>query len=163
MTLLAPLPLRWHPSEFDARVGAVLESWVGTPYHLSQQRKGEAVDCVRFVAGALDELYGWTRAPIDRLPPDTALHDPQGAMAAMRAILRLYQPNEEVPLLDTEAGDVLVVGPPHGGPGHAMIVGARPATLYHATASGVQRSGLLLPAGSSARLFRLLDREAWLR
>lgn len=150
------------------RLGEVLGSWLGTPYSPGNQVKGPqgGVDCVRFVCAVLDELYGTKRIPIPELPNDVAMHSRDTAFAAMRFLLRAYEPHREVVDGILEPGDVLVVAMPGGGPGHAMIAGPDLNTLWHATGREVQRAGIgFLWAGYSdwklSAVYRVLDRERW--
>lgn len=168
MVRIVPLPHVWEPlpaplEAVGPRLRAILDSWARTPYMEGCQGKGQGVDCVRFVAAVLDELYGFRRVPTDRLPQDIALHRPRTARAAMRKILRVYEPNEEVRGVTLQPGDVVVVGEPSGGPGHAMIVGARKNTLWHATPAGVHRTGWGQYDGVAVvhHAFRLSDRHRW--
>ncbi len=171
---VVPLPFTWEglPAELDAggavtaKLERILGTWEGTPYMEGCQAVGSGggVDCVRFVSGVLDALYGFQRVPIDRLPQDMALHRPESARAAMRQILRIYEPNVEVKDGRAQPGDVVIVGEAQGGPGHALIVGTRKNTLWHATQSiGVHFTGF----GQYARVavvhavFRMADREQW--
>ncbi len=150
----------------QARLQRILESWEGTPYFPGQQMKGAGVDCVRFVCAVLDELYGYKRVEIPDLPGDIAMHARDTAIAAMRYVMKLYEPN--VPVLDgiLEPGDILVVAPPNGGPGHAMIVGAQQNELWHSTDRRVQMTGIgfLQEKTHGWKLYgayRALDRERW--
>jgi len=145
------------------RLEGILDSWLDTPYMMGAQVKGVGVDCVRFVCAVLDELYGYKRAPVPELPQDIALHKRDTAVAAMRFILRLYEPNESVDNGALEPGDVLAVAPPGGGPGHAMIVGARENEIWHSTGRRVQMTGLALYLGgwSIHSAYRTCDRERW--
>ena len=168
---IVPIPYAWEPlpSELDpegataVRLARILASWEGTRYLEGCQGKAQGVDCVRFVAAVLDELYGFARVPTDRLPQDIALHRPGSARAAMRKILRIYSPNERVSGITTQPGDVFVIGEPDGGPGHAMIVGPRKNTLWHATPIGVHYTGWGQYAGQAVvhEVYRLSDRERW--
>jgi cell wall-associated NlpC family hydrolase len=146
------------------RLAQVLAAWEGTPYWPGQQARGAdgGVDCVRFVAAIVDALKG-TTTPIETLPPDAAMHARASAIAAMKKILDQLGPADLVdgPL---EPGDVVITGPIDGGPGHAMIVGPQPNTLWESAGSGVHRCGL----GSLGRqgtkvhyCYRLRDRERW--
>jgi len=166
-----PLPFAWETLPLDvdpdgavaARFGSILSSWEWTRYLPGCQRKGQGVDCVRFVAGVLDELYGFARAATDRLPQDIALHRPEGARAAMRKILRIYSPHERVTGISVQPGDIFVIGEPQGGPGHAMIVGPRKNTLWHATLLGVHFTGFGQYAGLTTvhEVYRMRDRARW--
>jgi cell wall-associated NlpC family hydrolase len=146
---------------FEARLDTALRAWEGTPYMAGQQKESAGVDCVRFVAAVMDDLLRRPRTPIATLPADAALHDRDGAIAAMKRLRLAFMPNrflEDGELL--EPGDIVVTGPSAGGPGHAMIVGARRSTLWHATRLGVQWTGLAPPPGHAVfRAYRLLDEE----
>ena len=113
------------------------------------------VDCVRFVCGVLDELFGLD-TDARTLPQDVALHQPRLARAAMKRIMSLYSPFVSVTDLRLVGGDVLVVGERDGGPGHVMIVGFEPWTIWHATKPCVQKTGFALP--SSQKVFRIYRR-----
>lgn len=163
---MVTLPLVWVPRPWDARVTQVCESWLGTRYGKGQQVKGRLVDCIRFLAGTMDELYGFVRERFERLPADMSLHDRDGAIAAMRRFLRLYEPNAAVPpepdgTYLVESGDALIVGPSSGGPGHAMIAGGRQSELWHVEECGVVRTGRGIQ-GELHGIFRVLDKERWL-
>lgn len=149
--------LRWDPLVEDpawaARVEEVCERWEGTPYREGNQRCGAGVDCVRFVAAVADELRG-TSTPLPVLPADRAFHDPQGARAAMRTMIRALGARKVSNGL-LRPGDGLVTAPPGGGPGHAMIAGGR-RYLYHAVrGSSVVRTGLGLDGYRLVGIFRL--------
>ena len=77
--------LKWEPlkieglsdlenSKIEDRLRRILAEWEGTPHMDGQQAKGKACDCVRFVAGVLDEMAG-TTTPLDILPSDIAFHN----------------------------------------------------------------------------------------
>lgn len=147
-------------------MGEALARWELTPYMRGQRCRGVAVDCVRFVTGLLDDLYGFERAEAPRLPPDIAFHNRRGALAGMREVLRLYRPYDRVRDGTIEPGDVIVSGPVGGGPGHGMIVGVERATIYHAVENlGVIKTGLGLVANSQGffAIFRVGDKERWAR
>ena len=86
-------------------------------------------------------------------------------MRAMIQIKRLYPHCKVLRNQGLEPGDLLVVGPPGGGPGHAMIVGWEPNTLWHCIPQvGVERSGWALVAGQQRifRAYRAINRsETW--
>lgn len=157
----------WRPVDaaIEAHVQRVLDSWVGTPYRDGQQVKGVGTDCVRFVVATIDELFGRPCQPIPKLPGDACLHDRASAMRVMRIILEKYQPMEEVVNGTLEPGDVLVVGPPRGGPGHAMFAGARRNTIYQATTAGVHQCGLSFPPHYCKlfHVFRATEKEKWIQ
>ena len=154
MIKLQPLPYRWvgKRPEIHDRLREEFQSWEGTPYIPDQQAKGVGVDCVRFVCAIMDALRGTTQK-IETLPADVALHNRAGAFSVMRKIMRLYEPfmalGPHNPFV--YPGDVLITG--KAGPGHAMIVGPDPNTIWHATSPRVQRTGFTLP--SNERVFRV--------
>jgi cell wall-associated NlpC family hydrolase len=155
--------LAWRPLTLPA-LERVLLSWEGTPYMVGQQAKGAGVDCVRFVAGVLDELRG-RATPVATLPNDAALHNRAGAVAAMRRILELQRPWVPVEDGTVEPGDVLVWAPRGGGPGHATIAGGERFVLWESSVSGVRRTaiGAMLVHGAWAfsGAFRPTDKTSW--
>lgn len=164
MVTLQSMPVTWRAVESSwlKRLERVLLSWEETPYAPGQQRKGSGVDCIRFGCAVLDEMY---RRPLTDLPPraaDASMHDRDGAFAVMRQIMRRYPDHITVEDGFVEPGDVLVVGPRDGGPGHMMIVGHQPGTCWQASADRVHFTGLSLPTGATLfRVFRFVDRETW--
>jgi hypothetical protein len=151
----------------EARISAVLDGWVGTRYQPGQQLKGIAADCLGFVGGVLDELFYRPQTLRENLPQDTAFHARESAMDAMWKLLMMYSPVTKVeragPRWLIEPGDVIVTGPEHGGPGHALIVGGRPSELWHANNRRVQKGGLGLMERHQSifGVFRL-KRSRWL-
>lgn len=143
------------PSLMTHTLGGVLAGWKGTPYRSGQQCKGYGVDCVRFVCAVLDELEGKSRG-FKTLPPDAALHAPEVARLVMRRIMRTFWPWDSVLDGTAEPGDVLVAGPRHGGPGHAIIVGPTRNTLWEATYPRVRQTGWGLQGSIHNKLFRVL-------
>lgn len=170
MNRFITLPLRWVPlrvggpleDELAVRaLGRELASWEGTPYMLGQQVKQEGVDCVRFVCAVLDFLGG-TRTPLPSLPADAAMHSRESAIAAMLTIKRLFEPIDQIDGCDVQPGDLLVVGPSSGGPGHGMIVGCAPGEVWEAGTARVQRSGWAIQESSELfAVYRKGDRTAW--
>lgn len=145
--------------EVEARLGEILREWEGTPYCPGQQCKGVAVDCVRFVSAVLDEMLCIT-TPMERLPQDASFHNKALVMRGMRRFFRRY-PSVKVEG-SVQPGDVLIMGPKNGGPGHAAIVG--PTGYWHCFQNGVIMAGLHMPGGGvynfkEAR--RGKNRELW--
>ncbi len=159
-----PLPVLWRPvsAPWVKRLEKVLVSWEETPYVRGQQTKKVGVDCIRFGCAVLDELY---RRPLTSLPiraPDAAMHDAEGAFSVMRQIIRRYPDHDTVTDCTVEPGDILVVGPRSGGPGHMMIVGHQRNTVWQASGDRVHFTGLSLPDSVTLfRTFRMFDRESW--
>ncbi len=162
------MPLKW--TEFDGdpravkRLERILESWERTPYSESpgENPKGQGVSCIGFICGVLDEL-AVAAVPIDypHLPLDIGMNNPAGARSAMHALLGLFPDHERVNVMSVQPGDVLVVG--QGGPGHAMIVGPRRNTIWHAGGPHVHYTGWVLPPHSKLfAVYRLLNRDSWI-
>lgn len=166
MIRYATLPWKWVPGRpaAEAAIERVLMSWKGTRYVAGACVKGHGVDCVRFVCAALDEILGLDRAKeIEAMPPDTAMHTRDGALRVMRKLRRLYEPNRIVTDNTVSPGDIIVTGHPQGGPGHAMIAGVQPNTLWQSSAGKVHYTGLGLAADQQTvfRVYRLRSIEQW--
>ena len=148
-----------------ARLREILLAWKPTKYGSGQRCRGVAADCLGFVCGALDEADGRPRAQDPRIPPDTALHDPERARAAIRDLLAIYAPvfAVEGPL---QPFDIILAGPIGGGPGHALLVGTERNTTWSCSQDlGVHQGGWALDpgCGSFHAAYRLADRERWTR
>lgn len=156
--------LEWSPvsARITDRAKEVLESWRGTPYMPGQQCKGGGVDCVRFVCGVLDEFRGDVPQGVESLPQDICLHNKAGAIAGMKRIMERYSPVISIDRI-IEPLDVVVVGPANGGPGHALIAGYQPNTLWHSIGRGVQVTGLGLNQRLSRlfKIYRMAERDRW--
>jgi len=138
---------------------------MGTQYLPGQCCKGVAVDCVGFVLGVLMDLSGETGFVRAEWPQDASMHDAKGSFKAMKVIAENFKPYKIIRDGFIEPGDVIVVGPHGGGPGHGMIVGARKNTIWHATGDGVQYTGishLWLTDQRIFRIYRYLRKESWL-
>lgn len=150
----------------DARLERILASWDGTRYMSGQQQRGTHADCIGFVFGVVDELYGRPSPPRPSLPPDTAMHSREQALATIKTLRRLYAPNSPVTDGFIEPGDIVVTGHAQGGPGHVMLVGPYRNTLWHCVNEiGVCQTGLGLADGYETifGVYRFDDRERWLR
>jgi cell wall-associated NlpC family hydrolase len=148
------------PKHAEQALVEVLSSWKGTPYRANHQKAGIGVDCVRFVCGVYDRLYGVT-TPIENLPQDIAFHNPEGARAGMRSIVRAYGAH----VIDRDdfslsPGDAVIVGPNGGGPGHVMVAGAWP-TLWHAMPGGVCSTGFGFEGLTFSGIVRAPNKETW--
>lgn len=164
-----PIPYDWAPlsikNEYqkkyiEVQLKKCFEEWEGTPYMSGNQCPGAGVDCVRWVTAVLDHMYERPPTDIKTLPSDGSFHNKRGAMRAMIHIKRLY-PHCTVVKDTLQPGDLLIVGPPGGGPGHAMLVGIEPNTLWHCTPnSGVVKTGWALVVGNQQifRVYRAKDR-----
>ena len=143
-----------------ARIRDVLQSWKGTRYCAGQCAKGVAVDCVRFATACVDELFGDDHRRLKTLPPDAAFHATKTAIRAMRKIRRLYEPMARVANGIVQPMDIVVTGPRNGGPGHMLLVGWRPNTLWETGTAAVREVGWT-PEGRLFRIYRLGDRHSW--
>lgn len=162
---LVALPIPWQRGipAVDAAVGAELDRWRGTPYVPGQRTPKAGTDCVGFALGFAAALRRRPVAPSLAVPPDAALHDPKRVFAALRALLRAHAPIARARAW-AEPGDLLLTSPSGAGPSHAMIVGAEPYTLWHATQpEGVVRTGWAIEAESQASwaLYRCGDKAGW--
>lgn len=142
------------------RLEQILMSWEGTRYLPGSQVKQCGVDCVRFVSGVLDELYG-EQTPLPRLPQDASFHAKDTCYSALKDFLSRYScsPVEDGKL---QPGDVLIAGPNGGGPGHALIVGKD--CIWHCDSRSVVKTGLGFNLGGAyflKRIYRGCDRERW--
>jgi cell wall-associated NlpC family hydrolase len=135
---VSPLNVDTYSEEQRSFVECLLEEWRGTPYMPGQQCKGVATDCVRFVSAVLDEITGVPKT-LERLPQDMSFHNPEKARSGLRSFLKKY-PSEIVTDGTVQPGDVLIMGPLNGGPGHAAIVGKR--GYWHCDSTGVVFAGL---------------------
>ncbi len=166
MATLVLLPLYFRPSPWDRQVEAVCAPWSGTPYMEGKHRRGVAVDCVHFGGEVLDTLYGTSKTgELAILRGDTCLHNGEAIRRAMLAFLRLYEADRlpEASVYFVEAGDVLVIGPRNGGPGHLMIVGGSPGRLWHASSAGVCFTGY--GANETEKLYAIYrpkNKDRWL-
>jgi len=161
---LIRMPLQWRrvSAPWVARLERILLSWENTPYVPGQQKKQEGVDCIRFGCAVLDELYCQRTTPLPLRAADASMHDRPGSFSVMRDIMRRYPNHDTITSGETEPGDILVVGPAEGGPGHMMLVGHDRNTVWQASASKVHFTGLYLPASATLfRVFRMTDRETW--
>lgn len=160
------IPWKWKPLKIKHPAPALwldmlFKSWEGTPYMGGNQCKGSGVDCVRFTTAILDLMEGNYHS-ITTLPSDVSFHNRRGAMRSMIKIKRLYSHRKVNPEKGLQPGDMIIVGPPGGGPGHAMLVGTEPNTIWHCTPnSGVVKTGWSLVNGQQKifRIYRIKDRE----
>lgn len=159
-------PMRLHDQEVTGRatrrLAKILRSWEGTPYGAGQALRGVAGDCVRSTVSIVCE---WLRLPMPALatlPQDAALHNRRGAIRGLHRIRRALPPHTRLKGLELQPGDIIVTGPPHGGPGHAIIVGTERANLWHTNPeAGMLRCGWALPPQHSKLFaaYRFDERE----
>lgn len=158
------LPVRYRQTEHTDLVETICASWQGTGYGLNRRTKGVYVDCVHFVAGVLDELFGSSHSSsLNSLLPDACVHNRRGVASIMRKWLRLY-PHDLVVDGSLEAGDVVLLGPngEETSTSHVLIAGEC-AKLWHATSGpGVCYIGYVLPQGLRLRaVFRSSEKYLW--
>jgi hypothetical protein len=147
--------------EIEERLVAEFLLWEGTPHRDGQQQKGIAVDCVRFVAGVIDSLYG-TTTEIARLPQDASFHSKETCFSAFRSFMVNF-PHTKVEDGIVQPGDIIITGPRGGGPGHAVVTGVK--YLWHCDSQSVVRTGLKLTSGGvyfPIAVLRGKNREEWL-
>lgn len=163
-----PLSLTWEPLNIGDTEGSIrswkrlhriLKSWENTGYAAGQGHRGVGTDCVRSVVLILGEWCRHETPDIATLPPDASLHCRVSAIESMRAIIRSLPSSQRVLSRRTQPGDVLIVGPAAGGPGHAIIVGPEKNTLWQtSSSSGFNRCGWTLTPGSRVfEIRRFLD------
>lgn len=157
---------------FVAVVDKAIWGWYGTRYMTGQQIRGVHADCVRYGSGIYDDLYGWRRELPRNLALDSAIHNPAEAWAQLRRLLEVYP--EAKPLhadvhgvWHVEPADCVVTGTRKGGPGHFIMVGARPNTCWEAPCprQPVREIGIGLHPGLVfiKHAFRMRDRLSWVR
>lgn len=144
--------LRPEHLEINQKVETFLKLWDRTPYMEGNQCPGSGVDCFRFVCGVLDSMERFKRH-LDFIPADQSMHDRKGATAAVRSVLKMYQPFEIVKDGIVEPGDVLITGPEGGGPGHALIAGMNQGELWHVPGPG--KKVCMTGTGINGQLFRI--------
>lgn len=150
----------------ERRLEEILRDWSTTRYMSGQQSRGVHADCIGFVFGVVDELYGRPSPPRPVLPPDTAMHSREKALATIKTLRQLYAPNTRIEDGTIEPGDIVVTGQRAGGPGHVMIVGPYRNTLWHCVNEiGVNQTGLGFAEGAERifGVYRFDDREKWVR
>lgn len=82
---------------------AVARGWAGTPYHHQASTKGIGTDCLGLVRGVWREVYGSDAEVPPAYSRDWA--DASGIETLLEAAARHL---EKVPVLEAEAGDVIV-------------------------------------------------------
>ncbi len=174
-----PVPFEWKPFTvnggwpnhalsciIDKRIAKFLLEWEGTPYMSGQMRAGPdgGADCIRFMAAFASAMFRKDLGTPERLPQDASMHSRKGAIAGMRAILRMYPTMRPIRDNDLQPGDILAVGPKDGGPSHIFIVGYKPNTLWHAINEvGVCWTGwsLMKDHMKVFRTYRFKNRREW--
>lgn len=146
--------------EAEDRLSAVLAEWEGTPYVEGACMAGMGADCFRALAGVIADMGRTRPETFGLLPADAAMHAPETARAAMRAVIRAY--DAEAVTGPVEPGDLIVTAPPghDTGPGHASILDPR-FRLWH-----MDRRRGFCQTGHSLHDYRLVEiyrvpKESW--
>ena len=181
MTRYISIPLQWkalrlappgngfgyhyvRASHIERRLARILGEWERTPYDIKFAEKGVGVYCTAFIARVLDELYGQDPTPLLKIPDDIAFHSTEGAFSGLKWFMRQYPTCERITDGVVEPGNVIIVGPVGGGPGHAMMVGPRENALWQASGSGVHYTGFALPdTYQFFAAYKFTDCERWFR
>ncbi len=163
--------LCWAPSMIPGlhdSMSRVLSAWQGTPYESGQRFIQRGADCIGAVFGVIDDLDGRARAEFPGMPHDCAMHSGETARAAVREILRRYDPIVNVAqrsdgICCVEPGDLILTGHPGGGPGHVEMVGVRHGHLWHALPGiGFHQGGWsLFDTQTMLAVYRIEDKERW--
>ena len=122
------------------RIDKAVEEWVSTPYRPNTQVKQQGADCLRLVAGILDDLFETPHpTPLPVVPQSVGLHDRRRAMRSIHIMLGNWFSADAVVDDSIEPGDIAVTrsspnipGLP-ANPGHAMFVTSHPFTVLHTT------------------------------
>ena len=103
------------------------------------------------------------RAAIPNIPQDAAWHDKRSVTRAARVMMSLYAPWVKDREFTVEPGDIVIISPAGGGPGHILVAGALPNTLYHAITTRVQRTGcMIVEPFVLTRIYRPTYKKDWL-
>lgn len=153
-------------ASIEHRLGLILRRWEGTPYLAGQRRCGVATDCRGFVLGVYDELFGFERPEAwIEFSQDGAMHNRAAAEAIADRTTAIYGA-ERVHDGSIEPGDgILMACGYRAGPGHFLIAGVEPNTIWHAGHLRVTRTGF----GFARRwqrivaVYRVKGRSAWFR
>lgn len=153
-------------TDWLSTLDAVLRSWLGTPWVAGQSRRGVGADCWGFVAGVLDELHGYSQPTVRPvLSFEGEWHEPEASMVLSMGRAgnwpHVLRPRKS----EIEPGDVLIVRVGQkGGPGHVLIAGVNPQTLWHANPGvGVCSTSLRIMGTRVLRAWRPTEKEAWRR
>ncbi|MCP4612149.1 MAG: hypothetical protein GY845_25925 [Planctomycetes bacterium] len=126
------------------KLASVLQGWLGTPYREGQAVKGVGVDCVRFGVSVACEMANIDMIDVPRDAPLTSTFSPKKAFATVKKIrdqLPMYKQAEIKRITVIYPGD-LIIARRGEGPGHILVVGTKPHSLYHAiNGSGVAKTG----------------------
>lgn len=144
------------------RMSSIIDRWVGTPYMEGQQCEQAGVDCVRFVEAVLQELYRYScraRDPILNVAQDASVHDARTTTRVTRDLVRRYPHTIERGCY-VHPGDIIIcrVGK---GPGHTVIIGAKPWSCYHAMPTAGVALGGVGSIPDVQRVIHMLEKNTW--
>lgn len=162
--------LRWFGNDrrLNDRIDKVLRGWLGTRYGEGQRAKRIQVDCVQFVAGALDELFA-VKAPtfVPRLRADVAMHAVRKGFPTILAMKKGWHTLDLVHDDTVQPGDVIVTRAEYQSDAenrlaHVMIAAGERWTAYHAIPRvGVVRTTIANTRGI-LRVYRPRRKDLWL-
>ena len=92
-----------------------------------------------------------------------SMHNRLGAMKALKGFLN-RAPHEDVTGQVHQPGDIIIMGPVEGGPGHGAV--ASDKGFWHSTQGGVCYAGKSIMNHNVfyyKTTYRLLNRESWLQ
>ena len=151
----------------EARLDAVLKSWLRTPYAAGSRVRGMGVDCKELIPGVLDEMYRKEPSTTRRLAPDSGMRDIRLGLSEIRLLMRQYPDVTIVRDGTVQPGDVIVTRSSNflgatNHPGHAMIAGVRPGEAYHAhPRSGVVKTSIAAAGKPVVRIYRTGKKGTW--
>lgn len=123
-----------------ARVVALAEGWIGTPYRHQGAAKGIGCDCIGLIRGIWRELYGGEPEAVPPYAPDWA--ERSGEDRLVEAALRLF--GQALPLREAEPGDLLLFRwRPDCAAKHAGILVGPDHFIHAYEQSAVTRSALV--------------------
>ncbi len=146
-----------------ARMRAFHSAWERTPWMDRQRRIRVGVDCLRYMEAFFDAMRRVEPRPIAAAAGQAAsLHDSRVVMRVVREAVRSYD-GERVPRgAPIRPGDAVVTAF-GGGPGHVLIGGPDPGTLWHALKGvGVCWTGTRLVGLQVLRAYRPKGIAAWI-
>lgn len=125
-----------------ARIVALAEGWIGTPYRHQGATKGVGCDCIGLIRGIWRDLYGDEPEPVPAYAPDWA--ERSGEERLLDAGLRLFGP--PLPLQVAGPGDLLLFRwRPDCAAKHAGIL-AGPGAFIHAYEQAAVIRSTLVPS-----------------
>ena len=128
--------------EPGARIVALAEGWIGTPYRHQGATKGVGCDCIGLIRGIWRELHGEEPEEVPAYAPDWA--ERSGEDRLMDAARRLF--GHPLPLDEAGPGDVLLFRwRPDCAAKHAGIL-AGPQHFIHAYEQSAVARSVLVPS-----------------